>query len=102
MSDNELWFCHECHAETRPLMVPNAHCASCNSDFVERIENTGQDDPREFIHGAGGVPGDLEAFGGLLNMLMRGPPPAARRPGPAAPGAGFRFEMRSGGAGDGA
>ncbi|OCH89540.1 hypothetical protein OBBRIDRAFT_888317 [Obba rivulosa] len=50
MSSREpMWFCHECHAEMRPLMVPDPHCASCNGTFVEKLENS-QDDPREFHH----------------------------------------------------
>ncbi|TFY71339.1 hypothetical protein EVG20_g1667 [Dentipellis fragilis] len=47
MSSREpLWYCHECHAEMRPLMVPDPHCASCNGTFVEKIEES--DDPRAF------------------------------------------------------
>ncbi|KAI0046629.1 hypothetical protein FA95DRAFT_1542337 [Auriscalpium vulgare] len=42
-----MWYCHECHAEMRPLMVPDPHCASCNGTFVEKIEGE-TDDPREF------------------------------------------------------
>ncbi|THH21223.1 hypothetical protein EW146_g286 [Bondarzewia mesenterica] len=48
MSSREpMWFCHECHAEMRPLMVPDPHCASCNGTFVEKIESDA-DDPRTF------------------------------------------------------
>ncbi|KAF9567762.1 hypothetical protein CPC08DRAFT_518402 [Agrocybe pediades] len=47
-----LWFCHECHAEMRPLMVPDPVCASCHGSFVEKMENA-EDDPREFAHGIG-------------------------------------------------
>ncbi|KZT08680.1 uncharacterized protein LAESUDRAFT_723587 [Laetiporus sulphureus 93-53] len=50
MSGREpMWFCHECHAEMRPLMVPDPHCASCNGTFVEKLDNPA-DDPREFDH----------------------------------------------------
>ncbi|EJD52280.1 hypothetical protein AURDEDRAFT_111670 [Auricularia subglabra TFB-10046 SS5] len=97
---NELWFCHECHAETRPLMVPTPHCAACNSDFVERIENSGgEDDPREFMQG-GGVPGDVDVFGTLLASLLMGGPPA-RHAGrtPGGGGGGMRFELHTGGSG---
>lgn len=115
--------CHLWLTYRSPSQVPTAHCASCNSDFVERvrpasrasssaaysvystqIENAGnQDDPREFMEFPGGVPGDMDAFGGLLNLLMRGSPapgqPAAARP-LGGGGGGVRFEMRTGGAGD--
>ncbi|KAI0639925.1 hypothetical protein C8Q77DRAFT_1205336 [Trametes polyzona] len=62
-----LWYCHECHAEMRPLMVPDPHCASCNGTFVEKIENPA-DDPREFQLADGGhwddgaLPGNMDAF----------------------------------------
>ncbi|KIP11110.1 hypothetical protein PHLGIDRAFT_114777 [Phlebiopsis gigantea 11061_1 CR5-6] len=72
MSSREpLWYCHECHSEMRPLMVPDPHCASCNGTFVEKLENPA-DDPREFTHG---VTDDDDPFGqddflfGLQNLL---------------------------------
>ncbi|GLB35830.1 putative RING-H2 zinc finger domain [Lyophyllum shimeji] len=50
MSSREpLWFCHECHAEMRPLMVPDPACASCRGSFVERMEDPAND-PRDFAH----------------------------------------------------
>ncbi|KAJ7269435.1 hypothetical protein B0H12DRAFT_1095831 [Mycena haematopus] len=68
MSSREpLWYCHECNAEMRPLMVPDPVCASCHGSFVEKIENP-TDDPREFHRQAGpGFGGDdlpvgLETF----------------------------------------
>lgn len=42
-----LWFCYECHAEMRPLMIPDPHCASCNGTFLEEMSNTGEDDYRQ-------------------------------------------------------
>ncbi|KAF8513333.1 hypothetical protein BU17DRAFT_68844 [Hysterangium stoloniferum] len=61
-SREPMWFCHECHAEMRPLMVflsickwnggdkhfqtPDPHCASCRGTFVEMMENE-SDDPRQ-------------------------------------------------------
>ncbi|PBK76860.1 uncharacterized protein ARMOST_09462 [Armillaria ostoyae] len=50
MSQREpLWYCHQCGAETRPLMVPDPACASCRGSFVEKMDNP-SDDPREFGH----------------------------------------------------
>ncbi|KAF7303183.1 RING-type domain-containing protein [Mycena kentingensis (nom. inval.)] len=73
-SREPMWFCHECDAEMRPLMVPDPVCASCRSSFVEKMEDP-TDDPRQFHRGGGldfgGTPGDmplgLEAF---LYMLQ--------------------------------
>ncbi|PIL31475.1 hypothetical protein GSI_06177 [Ganoderma sinense ZZ0214-1] len=88
MSSREpLWYCHECHSEMRPLMVPDPHCASCNGTFVERIENP-TDDPRDFqmtdpAHWEDGpIPADMDAFFRLagLRSILRGPnspPPTA-------------------------
>ncbi|KAG6919006.1 hypothetical protein DXG01_009716 [Tephrocybe rancida] len=67
MSSREpLWFCHQCNAEMRPLMMPHPVCASCRSDFVEKMEDPA-DDPREFSHGhedigAGDVPPGIDTF----------------------------------------
>ncbi|KAJ3534464.1 hypothetical protein NM688_g7132 [Phlebia brevispora] len=59
MSSREpLWYCYECHAEMRPLMAPDPHCASCNGTFVEKLENP-SDDPRDFQEA--GI--DDEAYG---------------------------------------
>ncbi|KAI0361065.1 hypothetical protein OH77DRAFT_1585238 [Trametes cingulata] len=75
-----LWYCHECHAEMRPLMVPDPHCASCNGTFVERIENPA-DDPREFQLADGGhwddgpLPADMDVFLTGLRNILRGPNP---------------------------
>ncbi|KAI0363637.1 hypothetical protein BV20DRAFT_975484 [Pilatotrama ljubarskyi] len=81
MSSREpLWYCHECHAEMRPLMVPDPHCASCNGTFVERIENPA-DDPREFQFADGGhlddgpLPADMDVFLTGLRNILRGPNP---------------------------
>ncbi|KAH7930920.1 hypothetical protein BV22DRAFT_1053457 [Leucogyrophana mollusca] len=57
MSSREpMWYCHQCHAEMRPLMTPDPVCASCHGSFVEKMENP-TDDPREFQQH---VPGEFE------------------------------------------
>ncbi|KAI0033982.1 hypothetical protein K488DRAFT_46467 [Vararia minispora EC-137] len=106
-----MWFCHECHAEMRPLMVPDPHCASCNGTFVEKIEDE-QDDPRAFQEAGpawddGTVPGEenLEWFTNLMQLLGN-PEPASRTvPASSLPhqrsssfsagqtGGGMRFEI---------
>lgn len=46
-----LWYCHQCHAEMRPVVTsPQPLCASCNSDFIEQIspDEAQVDDPRAF------------------------------------------------------
>ncbi|VDC05814.1 unnamed protein product [Peniophora sp. CBMAI 1063] len=107
MSTREpMWYCHECHAEMRPLMVPDPHCASCNGTFVEKIESE-EDDPRAFqesgpaldLDDEGGPPGDLLAS--LMQILATGPPgprgatSLPGQPAPASPfaGSGLRFEI---------
>ncbi|KAJ7651662.1 hypothetical protein DFH06DRAFT_1207719 [Mycena polygramma] len=66
-SREPLWYCHECNAEMRPLMVPDPVCASCHGSFVEKMENP-TDDPRAFHRqegpdGENGFPlGGLETF----------------------------------------
>ncbi|KAH9858317.1 hypothetical protein C2E23DRAFT_747551 [Lenzites betulinus] len=90
MSSREpLWYCHEasslcdCHAEMRPLMVPDPHCASCNGTFVEKMENPA-DDPREFQVADGGnwedgaLPPGMDAFFAGLQRVLRGPPAPTR------------------------
>ncbi|KAJ7631234.1 hypothetical protein FB45DRAFT_917907 [Roridomyces roridus] len=74
-----LWFCHECNAEMRPLMVPDPVCASCHGSFVEKMENP-TDDPREFHRNApedGEMPVGLETFllalQGLANQTATTP-----------------------------
>ncbi|KDR85731.1 hypothetical protein GALMADRAFT_234790 [Galerina marginata CBS 339.88] len=94
-----LWFCHECHAEMRPLMVPDPVCASCHGSFVEKMENP-SDDPREFAHDLGdldgpeaGMPQGADALLFTLQSIMdRGIARNAQRTngGPAA----VTFEVR--------
>ncbi|KAI0778698.1 hypothetical protein BD413DRAFT_115422 [Trametes elegans] len=81
MSSREpMWYCHECHSEMRPLMVPDPHCASCNGTFVERIENPA-DDPREFQVAEGGhwddgaLPLGADAFLAGLRSILQAPIP---------------------------
>lgn len=76
-----MWYCHECHAEMRPLMVPEPHCASCNGSFVEKIENPA-DDPREFQVGDGGqwddgaLPPNMDMFFAGLRSILSGANPS--------------------------
>ncbi|KAH9486238.1 putative RING finger protein P32A8.03c [Psilocybe cubensis] len=103
-SREPLWFCHECHAEMRPLMVPDPVCASCHGSFVEKMENEA-DDPRQFAHDIGGEhldgpedgePGPMPLEGlffALQAMMDRGiPRNGSPRPSGAAPA--VAFEMR--------
>ncbi|KAK7007043.1 RING-type domain-containing protein [Favolaschia claudopus] len=113
MSSREpLWYCHECNAEMRPLMVPNPVCASCHGSFVEKMENP-SDDPRQF-HRQGGpdfggedVPLGLEAFLMALSGLAsdrgargtRSPtrsPPRSPEIRPGSPRVTHTVEFRSG------
>ncbi|KAI0059466.1 hypothetical protein BV25DRAFT_1840317 [Artomyces pyxidatus] len=111
MSSREpMWYCHECQAEMRPLMVPDPHCASCNGTFVERIEDE-VNDPRDFQASgpayedpAGVDPGFNGFLMNLSQLLGPGGPNPARRGSsagsPPAPfggstmgGSGFRLEI---------
>jgi len=68
-------------------MVPDPHCASCNSDFVEKMEDP-SDDPREFAPAP--HPGDdAPDMVGLLNYMFGGPMPGR------GDGSGLRLELRS-------
>ncbi|KAF7337493.1 RING-type domain-containing protein [Mycena sanguinolenta] len=70
MSSREpLWYCHECNAEMRPLMVPDPVCASCHGSFVEKMENP-TDDPREFHRQAGPDFGGDDLPIGLETFLL--------------------------------
>ncbi|KAH7886051.1 hypothetical protein F5I97DRAFT_1809016 [Phlebopus sp. FC_14] len=115
MSSREpLWFCHQCHAEMRPLMTPEPICASCRGSFVEKLENP-SDDPRDFQH-LGGDDFDapdvlLPSMDGFLRGLRntvdpsRDPFQARSRSPPSQRNTestvinfscgGFRFEMHS-------
>jgi len=108
-----MWYCHECHAEMRPIMAPGPICASCRGSFVEKMENP-EDDPRTFQQAGGfeDVAGnvDVEAFlrglQGVLapqsgNRTARSPRPESPRsprfPEGNSSSSGFRFEFRTGG-----
>ncbi|KAF5390552.1 hypothetical protein D9757_002772 [Collybiopsis confluens] len=79
MSTREpMWFCHQCNAEIRPLMVPEPVCASCHGQFVEKIEDA-DDDPREFQHADPGGDNGADPFLMLLQGLMSGGTPGGRR-----------------------
>ncbi|KAG8975287.1 oxidation resistance protein 1 [Tulasnella sp. 425] len=121
-----LFYCYECHTEARPLMVPDPHCASCNSTFVEEIppDNTDSSsnpelDPRNFQvdpdpqhdHGPEGFgnffgPGmqGSDPIITLMNMLMARPlvQPPGRTSGTRVGGMGggygtaVRFDMSNG------
>ncbi|KAH0591107.1 hypothetical protein H2248_001211 [Termitomyces sp. 'cryptogamus'] len=76
-SREPMWYCHQCDAEMRPLMMPHPVCASCRGDFVERMEDP-NDDPREFAQGHGNhdgedfPPGVETILFGLQQILDRG------------------------------
>ncbi|KAG1864675.1 hypothetical protein DFJ58DRAFT_772402 [Suillus subalutaceus] len=79
MSSREpMWYCHECHAEMRPLMQPDPICASCQGTFVEKIEDP-SDDPRAYQQHAPRGDFDDEMppnnIGGLLAALTGSPRP---------------------------
>ncbi|KAF5368586.1 hypothetical protein D9758_002188 [Tetrapyrgos nigripes] len=99
MSTREpLWYCHECNAEMRPLMVPDPVCASCHGSFVEKMENP-SDDPREFHRGdLGGDDHGIDPFLMLLqNLMSRGMSPGRRSSSPPQnTGSEFSFQIRSG------
>ncbi|KAF4573252.1 hypothetical protein EYR40_003662 [Pleurotus pulmonarius] len=97
-SRDPMWYCHECHAEMRPLMVPQPTCASCHGTFVEIMENPA-DDPREFgAHhpeddaGPGGSPDEM--LMSLQTLLSRG---FAERRRQQPNSSGFTFQVRTGG-----
>ncbi|KAI0695635.1 hypothetical protein BC835DRAFT_1346044 [Cytidiella melzeri] len=88
-SREPLWYCHECHAEMRPLMVPDPHCASCNGTFVEKMENPA-DDPREFTAAGDDVEDPFSGGGGggdniLLGLLRAMAPPQSMNRSASAP-----------------
>ncbi|KAL1914482.1 uncharacterized protein VTP21DRAFT_8865 [Calcarisporiella thermophila] len=41
------YWCHVCHRQIQPLMVPTPTCPRCQTEFVEEIDSA-NDDPREF------------------------------------------------------
>ncbi|KAG0700666.1 hypothetical protein DFH29DRAFT_807261 [Suillus ampliporus] len=113
MSSREpMWYCHECHAEMRPLMQPDPICASCHGSFVEKIEDP-SDDPREYQQHAprGGLDDEIPPnLGGLLGtrLFMHAKTPTAALSGTPRPRSptfprspeggtgGVRFEFHSG------
>ncbi|KAJ3997012.1 hypothetical protein F5050DRAFT_1755088 [Lentinula boryana] len=109
MSSREpMWYCHQCNAEMRPLMVPDPICASCYGDFVEKMEDP-DDDPREFQHGdpmddAGADP-FLMLFQTLMNRGAHEQPrsrpssPPNNRSQSGNPPSSFAFQIRSGSGG---
>ncbi len=36
-NNRRQYYCHHCHSEIEPLLVPNLTCPRCNSDFVEEV-----------------------------------------------------------------
>ncbi|KAI0734406.1 hypothetical protein C8Q72DRAFT_806178 [Fomitopsis betulina] len=88
MSSREpMWYCHECHAEMRPLMVPDPHCTSCNGTFVEKLENP-EDDPRELAHihddlDDDELPANMDNFLASLRAFLR--PPGSEHTGQPTP-----------------
>lgn len=74
-NNEPMWHCYECHAEMRPLMIPDPHCASCHGTFVEMIENP-EDDPRNFqadaFHGpqhGNETPNDYENIDPMMRLF---------------------------------
>ncbi|KAG1845952.1 hypothetical protein C8R48DRAFT_733505 [Suillus tomentosus] len=108
MSSREpMWYCHECHAEMRPLMQPDPICASCQGTFVEKIEDP-SDDPRAYQQHTprGGFDDEIPPnLGGLLAALTGNPRPRSptfpRSP-EVVPPAGIRLEFHSTGPSQGA
>ncbi|KAG2076955.1 hypothetical protein BDR04DRAFT_1002302 [Suillus decipiens] len=112
MSSREpMWYCHECHAEMRPLMQPDPICASCQGTFVERIEDP-SDDPRAYQQHTprGGIDDEIPPnLGGLLGarLFMHAETPTAALAGSPRPRSptfprsseggpgGLRFEFHS-------
>jgi len=97
-SDGAFWFCHECHAEMRPLMVPDPVCASCHGTFVEKMENP-SDDPRQFAHDNTGlgedIPPGMDTFLLSLQTLMdRGMRQNAQTSTRSTTGPSMTFELR--------
>ncbi|KAF9270716.1 hypothetical protein L218DRAFT_889414 [Marasmius fiardii PR-910] len=105
-SREPLWYCHQCNAEMRPLMMPDPVCASCRGSFIEKIEDPA-DDPRDFHRGQIGddVPGSMDPFLMLLQGLMnRSPQERAHSPAPllrreTSPSSSFSFQFHSTGNG---
>ncbi|KAL5495108.1 hypothetical protein ACEPAI_570 [Sanghuangporus weigelae] len=84
-SREPMWYCHECNAEMRPLMIPDPHCASCRGTFVEKLENPA-DDPRDFHNVAQDFDdpfGPFNLLGGPagINDLLRDSPSSPDRQG---------------------
>ncbi|KAH8835548.1 hypothetical protein DL96DRAFT_1574637 [Flagelloscypha sp. PMI_526] len=76
-----MWYCHECHAEMRPLMQPDPHCASCRGTFVEKMDDPA-DDPREFEQGdvdLNGMPPAIELFMNALQSFAQPNPNRQRQ-----------------------
>ncbi|KAF8808124.1 hypothetical protein BYT27DRAFT_7190236 [Phlegmacium glaucopus] len=97
-SEGPFWFCHECHSEMRPLMVPDPVCASCRGSFVEKMENP-SDDPRHFAHDDVGfgddMPPGVDAFLLSLQTLMdRGMRQNAQASTRSTTGPSMTFEVR--------
>ncbi|KAK7058501.1 hypothetical protein VNI00_002135 [Paramarasmius palmivorus] len=106
-SREPMWYCHQCNAEMRPLMVPDPVCASCRGSFVEKIDDP-ENDPREFHRGDGGdeFPPGADPVMMLLQGLMNRPPPGRPRSPPtprsgsdSSPSSGITFQFHSNGSG---
>ncbi|KAI9301172.1 hypothetical protein BJ944DRAFT_10194 [Cunninghamella echinulata] len=49
------YWCHACGREVEIYMAPDPTCQRCNQQFIEEIDDTGNDDPRTFLNqGEGG------------------------------------------------
>ncbi|KAH8922665.1 hypothetical protein BT69DRAFT_220993 [Atractiella rhizophila] len=107
--EREMWFCHECHRSSQPLMQPDPHCAYCGGTFMERMDDPSNDprdfdpDPPEddngphfatpppffFQGGRGGQEGGGDFGQGIFGSLFRllaGPRPSAEEGATGQPG----------------
>lgn len=91
-----MWYCHECHAEMRPQMVPYPVCASCQGTFVEKMDNP-TDDPRQFTHEEDDVPVTLLD---LLSGLGGPAPPRRDEPRALATSGSRRLSFQTGNGGN--
>ncbi|EGO05029.1 hypothetical protein SERLA73DRAFT_174065 [Serpula lacrymans var. lacrymans S7.3] len=113
-SRDPLWFCHECHTEMTPLMMPDPICANCQGSFVEKMEDP-NDDPRQFqrpvhrayedeypsgmdnfLHGLHGFLGIRQGPAGRGSSSAQRSSAASRSSGGAPARGGFRFELNGG------
>ncbi|ORZ15889.1 hypothetical protein BCR42DRAFT_416099 [Absidia repens] len=73
-SGTARYWCHQCGRENPIYMAPDPTCQRCNSQFIEEIDDGG-DDPRNFLSGvtmeAGDNDNDDDDFGGWENDMFQ-------------------------------